>query len=380
MILLFNGISSLSRYMYVSRKLIKKAEDANGFPEIGLGMILLFTPYITISLFGILCGIYLFVIALVNLINYILLRGNKVSGRIIFLIQSIIYGLFGLSLIFAPKNYVGLIINIVAFYFFVFGVRSLFKAIRLILPTKVKDSYKRKIHITLPAVFEALIPRIVLSEVNEFLKPSEMSHDQSEPKFIQKTSDKEVNLEIFVHISEKGFGSIGHVDLYFDGKIISYGNYDEDSLRLFDSIGDGVLFTAERYAYIPFVIQESDKTLFGFGLHLSEGQVIQVRRKIDEIFTDLVAWEPVIHKKRSVYAQRLQENVNTNFYKFKSGKFKTYFVVGSNCVMLADQIVGSAGTDILKINGIIAPGTYFDYLNKSYQKGDGLVVSKEIYN
>ena len=34
--------------------------------------------------------------------------------------------------------------------------------------------------------------------------------------------------------------------------------------------------------------------------------------------------------------------------KFTSSKFKTYFVMSTNCVLLADTIVGTAGTDIFK--------------------------------
>ena len=67
------------------------------------------------------------------------------------------------------------------------------------------------------------------------------------------------------------------------------------------------------------------------------------------------------------------------FYKFKSGKFKTYFVMGTNCVLLADEIIGKTGSDVIDMNGIIAPGTYQDYLEKEYQKESGLVVNKKIY-
>ena len=56
------------------------------------------------------------------------------------------------------------------------------------------------------------------------------------------------------------------------------------------------------------------------------------------------------------------------FYKFTSSKFKTYFVLSTNCVLLADSIVGEAGTDILSPQGFIVPGTYQDYLDLEFKK------------
>jgi hypothetical protein len=47
--------------------------------------------------------------------------------------------------------------------------------------------------------------------------------------------------------------------------------------------------------------------------------------------------------------------------------------------LLADSIVGKAGTDILSPQGFIVPGTYQDYLDLEYTKPNGLVVSRSIY-
>ena len=65
--------------------------------------------------------------------------------------------------------------------------------------------------------------------------------------------------------------------------------------------------------------------------------------------------------------------------KFTSSKFKTYFVLSTNCVLLADSIVGEAGTDILSPQGFIVPGTYQDYLDLEFKKPGGIVVSRSIY-
>lgn len=53
-------------------------------------------------------------------------------------------------------------------------------------------------------------------------------------------------------------------------------------------------------------------------------------------------------------------DTNCKFYKFKSWYFKTYFTLTSNCVKLVDTIVGSIGLDLIAINGIITPDTYYN--------------------
>lgn len=69
-----------------------------------------------------------------------------------------------------------------------------------------------------------------------------------------------------------------------------------------------------------------------------------------------------------------------NFLNFHQENIKPYFVLGTNCCYLADDIVGKSGSDILSLNGIITPGTYYDYLEKELYRKKGIVVTKNIYN
>lgn len=36
--------------------------------------------------------------------------------------------------------------------------------------------------------------------------------------------------------------------------------------------------------------------------------------------------------------------------------------------------------DIIDLNGIISPGTYQNYLEKEYQRANGVIISKNVYN
>lgn len=80
-------------------------------------------------------------------------------------------------------------------------------------------------------------------------------------------SGKTAELEIFVHTAETSlFSAIGHVDICYQGRVISYGNYDPSSETLFGMVGDGVLYFCDRDKYIDLCKRESQKTLFGYGM------------------------------------------------------------------------------------------------------------------
>lgn len=79
------------------------------------------------------------------------------------------------------------------------------------------------------------------------------------------------------------------------------------------------------------------------------------------------------------YASVLYKSTGAKFYRFKSGKVKTYFGLNTNCVLLADSVIGHSGIDILSINGIITPGTYYEYLKNEFIKRNSIVISQNIY-
>lgn len=151
-------------------------------------------------------------------------------------------------------------------------------------------------------------------------------------------------------------------------------------------VGDGVLYKSQREKYIDLCKRESQKTLFGYGISLTAQQEVAVQKRLAEIDSLLVPWEPdseLITKsdghKDHTYAYKIKTETEGKLYKFIKSKFKSYFVLSTNCVLLADSIVGQAGTDILNPKGFIAPGTYQHYLDTEYERPNSLVVSKTIY-
>jgi hypothetical protein len=257
---------------------------------------------------------------------------------------------------------------IIGLYGLVFGIGCFVESVNISMPNKQKKALKKSVRIALPIFLEALLPRFMLSRINRGLSiPVKNNH----------STKQKPNLEIFIHVSKKGYGMFGHCDIELDGKVISYGNYDTKSLKLFDSVGDGILFTTDRKGYISFCIEESQKTVFGYKLALSEVQLGQVRERFNELLQNTYEWKPANHDKND-YAVKLSKRPNTNLYKFNKGPFKTFFVLGTNCVKLAEYLVGDTKLNILGLAGMVSPGSYQEYLENEYRHAGSIVVDKEI--
>ncbi len=62
---------------------------------------------------------------------------------------------------------------------------------------------------------------------------------------------------MFIHVTKDGFGAIGHVDLCYKGRIISFGNYDTNSSASWND-GRGTFFlSADRENTSNFVTRKS---------------------------------------------------------------------------------------------------------------------------
>lgn len=71
--------------------------------------------------------------------------------------------------------------------------------------------------------------------------------------------------------------------------------------------------------------------------------------------------------------------VGAEFFKLTGPKFRSYSFISTNCTLVADSVVGKAGTDVLSVKGFIATGTYQDYLDKKFEKPLGMVIGEQGY-
>lgn len=381
------GVSKLITSFF---KPIEKRKEKRiiSFIEILIAILLFIFQDISLSIMPFLFGIYLILQCLVKVINYILYRRNNIKGRWKELFFATWFLLFGITFFFSPLLHLSTVLKIIGIYLILLGLGEWIQLLKEVIPKKIKKKFKRSFRITLPAIIEAFLPRKMLREINRYLNDQEeITKENCE---IEK-NNKEVDLEILIHLSEKGFNQFGHMDFVIDNKVISLGNYDRSSFCLGESIGDGVLFESPKDKYIPFCIKRSNKTIIGFGLSLTNKEKELVLKEYENIKKDVFPWDPSVknnekrryseeEKRKLDYASALYLDTKAKFYKFNKGEFKTYFVLGKNCSAFADRIIGKSGTHLVKMSGILSPGTYLDYLEDEFYRKNSMVVSKTIYH
>lgn len=339
---------------------------------------------IPIYVLALVIGVYQIFHASINLVTYVLYRKNKIRPRFRLLLDGLVLVfLGGTSLLSSTGNSVFQLFVLGA-YFFLDGVSNIRDGF-LFEEEIGKNHLKRRIRISLPIVLAALIPARTLAKINKFMQ--ENADEREDIHLGMVKSGKTAELEIFVHTAETSlFSAIGHVDICYQGRVISYGNYDPSSETLFGMVGDGVLYFCDRDKYIDLCKRESQKTLFGYGIDLTPEMEKAVQKKLAELKQLTIPWEPSADKIMTgdgkedyTYAYKIRHETDGELYKFIKSKFKSYFVLSTNCVLLADTIVGQAGTDILSPKGFIAPGTYQAYLDREFEKPNSIVVSKHVY-
>lgn len=339
---------------------------------------------VPIYILALVIGVYQIFHASINLVTYVLYRKNKIRPRFRLLLDGLVLVfLGGTSLLSSTGNSVFQLFVLGA-YFFLYGVSNIRDGF-LFEEEIGKNHLKRRVRMSLPIVLAALIPASTLAKINKFMQ--ENADEREDIHLGMVKSGKTAELEIFVHTAETSlFSAIGHVDICYQGRVISYGNYDPSSETLFGMVGDGVLYFCDRDKYIDLCKRESQKTLFGYGIDLTPEMEKAVQKKLAELKQLTIPWEPSADKITTgdgkedyTYAYKIRHETDGELYKFIKSKFKSYFVLSTNCVLLADTIVGQAGTDILSPKGFIAPGTYQAYLNREFEKPNSIVVSKHVY-
>ncbi|EHG11928.1 hypothetical protein HMPREF9682_01525 [Streptococcus intermedius F0395] len=376
---IFVGVSNLFFRFLVKKNRISLS---SAFFHVLVGLVVGFlnrASNLPVNIVIIILGCYQLCTAAVYCITYLLYRQNKLKGGFHYFFDTVLYGGIGLTTIFSPSTDGRLQFLIVGIYLILLGFSNVRDGAFFNTDLEQKQLWRR-IRINLPVIIAAFFPAEQLNRFNHLLQGEKRGHQKVYSRI--QNDQKSVDLEVLVHTSDQNlFGMIGHVDICYQGKVISYGSYDVFSERLFGTIGDGVLFKVDKDAYIELCKQESKKTLFGYGLYLTDEQKIAVEKRLAEIDELLAVWNPSAELKNNdhTYAYKLRYELGADLYKFKTSRFKTYFVLSTNCCLLADSIIGQGGTAILDMRGIIAPGTYQSYLQYEFESANDLVVARSIY-
>lgn len=339
------------------------------------GLFFLYNKTKFLSIFPILFGIYMLMNGIGKFMTYIIYKNKENLNYYSVLFSSLIDFIFSYIMITSPAKNINRLAIYSGIYIMLFGLTYFYDFLKEVFPSFFGK--KRRLRLTLPIILSTFIPYRVLLSLNKFI------NSWSTPvRLINKNTSGKTDLEILIHVRDDNIGKIGHADLCYKGVVYSYGCYDEESKKLFGSIGNGTLFEIKgKKKYIKYCNKYSNKTIFCFGITLTDEEKQQVEEKINSIKSNTYEWNPFISKKEKAndYAIELVEKTGAKFYKFSKTSYKTYFLMFTNCVKLVDDVVGTTGSDILKINGAISPGVYYDYLEREFKRKNSKVIKKEIY-
>ncbi|AWW28630.1 HdeD family acid-resistance protein [Acetobacterium sp. KB-1] len=377
--------------MYLSAIFLKKGESK--FKELGIGILSLLGGVFTylnpqylkvpfsfaIGMLGIIIGCFV-------LLSSIKLKKDGASWVWTLLVALVYIGL-GINMAFLTTT--GRIFGIIFGVYLIFFALNIFgdALVSLMKHNDGAKKAKKHIRVTLPLVFAAFLPMRMLKKVNALVQEEPDALLLLEDHSIERTTD----MEIFIHTKEGLIPGMGHVDAAIGECVYSYGNYDDSTWKLGGFLADGVLVEMPKTEHVKQALKVEKKILMGYGLALTPEQKKGVQEQLDDLLSHVLPWEPKAEqadkgeikgnaKDFEDVSSQLYNDAKASFYKFKQGnEFKTYYALGTNCVKLVDTLVGKTGIDLIKINGIITPGAYLDYLDRLYDRGDSIVVSRTLY-
>lgn len=360
--------------MIITRKdSLKKNLLYIGIYALILGLMVAY-PTKYIEFIGLTVGLYAIINAIISFIDYYIGRKDHLNGIFSKLLMSVIYLIFGLLLIFIPLRSTALIFVLSGIYLVIFGLFN------LISQTMEHFNHHFNITIALPVLISAIIPARVflkISQDSDLLKTLDDNPDD----------DEEYPLEIFIYVQEKGFESFGHCDISFKGEIYSYGLHDPKARMLFGSAGDGVLVKAKRNPFLRNCLKSGKTMIFCFRLKPHDDEMKLIEERIKELMKDTVPFDcdARIEEKMGQqmmaddYISDVYKDTGCELYKFKRGKFKTYFVFTTNCVGISDYLIRNKEIDLLNMSGIVSPGTYLNFLYQLFLKPDSIIKELKVY-
>lgn len=330
-------------------------------------------PQTYATLISLVFGWWVLFNALTRVFAYHFAKADGLNTQYILFADALINFLIAMILIFDPwKNRAVLSVG-VAGYLLLFGLVQILRAIILLLPEN--PTHPRKaIRVPLPIFIAAFIPKWSIRFVNQWM----LSDVNFASNYISH-KDYQDEIHVYFHMKENGAESLGHIDIGWKHMIYTYGNHDPQHRNKYLFWGDGVLIVANEDEYVEHAISRENKTLVRFTLLVNEVQKQSIEQRIQSLMCRTEPWVLPINKKSMDYAQRVKHFTHASLYKFSKGRFKTYFAVTTNCVGLVDYILAHSHTNLLQLNGVITPGTYFDFLNKEYNQPHSFVIARKVF-
>lgn len=341
-----------------------------------IGVILTSYPTTITSIIVYFIGSYQIIIGLIGLFSYSVISKDRVKVDRSLLWIPLIHLVFGISSFYSSSR-ISQTLLILGVYLVFVGLTLLTDGSRMVLARRTTlNRLSSRIRIPLPVFLEAIIPNRSIIRFNRELQQAELLGEGTLSDYPLKYSDESL-VHLLIQVGASGFDKIGHVDVSYKGKVYSYGNHDVDSHKLFGAIGDGVLIEADEMKYLAY-LKSRHVTVFRYGIVLSQAEQNNFQVELGRLLQQSTEWVITSEEQRKSFMGRVIQAAEGKGYKFKEGRYKTYFVLGTNCVLLADNLLGANGINIINLSGILSPGSYYDYFDKLFQLNGSNVISKTI--
>ncbi|MBR4261910.1 MAG: DUF308 domain-containing protein [Bacilli bacterium] len=338
------------------------------------GYFFLMDKFRLLAIFPILLSLYLLLIGIVKLSTVVVYKQEKYKGFVRLFISAILDFIFSFIIINNPVDSLSVLTYVLGIYFIIISIHYIGE---FFYEYHTRGNKGRKFRWTIPTIISLFIPFSVSERINKNLNEKNQSYNK-------KNTNENIDLEILVAVKDSNIGKFGHTDLVYNGRVYSYGSYDENSKRFFDTVGDGVLFTLDnRDKYLKFCTEHSNKTFFAFGISLTDKQKEKVEKELERIMSETYRWKGPAEVDKSThyedYGSELYYATKAKFYKFnQNSDYRLYYAMWTNCVKLIDQILGVTGSELLRLNGVITPGTYYYFLDEKFKNQNSNVIRKQI--
>lgn len=343
-------------------------------------IITVFFTNLLVSMFNILIGIYMILVALINAVDYYVKRLGTQKGAVWALLSAICSMLLGILMIIFNSYDFYLIDLAIGMYFLLKGGTDLLRQIVNLLPIDKQHAMYSRFSVSAPVFVEAVLPIVAYTSVPKLKASYGATKEDLQPI-------RDHCVEVWIHLNDHGFEQFGHVDVGYGSTIYSYGAHDPLSRQIAGSVGLGVLLVVDRKAFLDYCVNAGE-TILCYTLQLSEENEKLLNDRLAQLMNDAQNYDCLLKReldngqqgKAHDYASRVYKATHAKMYTFLKGPFRWYYVFKTNCVQLADYLLRNGQFFLIQSSGIITPGSYITYLTQELRSEQGYVSDLKIYS